>query len=207
MPASISASTRCWSKDYFKKYAISTLSTIFRQKGRMFIDWNRAQKSNMESSTSEEKNVFTKGVLQSIGFKEFMPYLRKFDEAEDERIRMYLQGKSCQAQPTGLETLHECLERLKLVTRRYSKRQIKWIRNRFLSSTDRQVPDVYELDASDVGRWKEDVTARAFSIIDCYRQDRPSVFKPMPRLIHLAAGLNNEVMTILRTWRKVITPF
>jgi len=37
------------------------------------------------------------------------------------------------------QLLNEGIEALKVVTRRYARKQIKWIRNRFLKQPDRQV--------------------------------------------------------------------
>lgn len=173
--------------------------------------------------------------MQTIGFKEFIPYLSNFDKSEDDRILEYLREQNCQisnlspekgknelkteifrskyycifiipsledckentstkySKPPGLITLCECLERLKLVTCRYSKRQIKWINNRFLGNLNRQVPDIYELDSSDISRWTEDVYTKAVTIIDCYRQDQLSPFQAMEKRLHPAFGLNSEV--------------
>lgn len=95
--------------------------------------------------------------------------------------------------PPGLDVLNSCLNELKLVTRRYSKKQIKWINNRFLASRDRQVPDLYELDTSDVSQWQQKVYEPAFSIIDCYRNGQVCEIEPMQKRQHPGAGLNEEV--------------
>lgn len=68
---------------------------------------------------------YTKGIFQSIGFKEFSPY---FLLPEEER-------KS----EKGKKLLGQCVEMLKLVTRRYARKQTKWTVNRFLARKDRQV--------------------------------------------------------------------
>ena len=95
--------------------------------------------------------------------------------------------------PPGLDVLNSCLNELKLVTRRYSKKQIKWINNRFLASRDRQVPDLYELDTSDVSQWHTKVYSRAVNIIDCYLNGQVCEIEPMPKRQHPGAGLNEEV--------------
>lgn len=72
---------------------------------------------------------YTKGVFQSIGFKEFHKYLMlKPDQQESE---------------DGLKTLQEGIEQLKLVTRRYARKQKKWIINRILGRNDRKVCNKY----------------------------------------------------------------
>uniref|UniRef100_A0A1A9W246 C2H2-type domain-containing protein n=1 Tax=Glossina brevipalpis TaxID=37001 RepID=A0A1A9W246_9MUSC len=128
-----------------------------------------------KSLLSADNSLYTKGVLQTIGFKEFIPYLEQFDAANDEQIETYLKANgykmptqaaitgSVTQLPVGLNILNTCLNELKLVTQRYSKRQQKWINNRLLACKDRQVPDIYELDTSDVNYWKENIYKRAIS--------------------------------------------
>ncbi|XP_034489095.1 tRNA dimethylallyltransferase [Drosophila innubila] len=148
--------------------------------------------------------AYTKGVLQTIGYKEFVPYLLKYKQEQDDSLQEYLQTHQYQL-PTkqqlltmegelaeSLQLLSSCCDELKLVTRRYSKKQLKWINNRFLASKDRQVPDLYELDTSDVNSWQDCVYKKAESIIESYRLDEITEIAPMPKRIHPGAGLNEE---------------
>lgn len=159
------------------------------------------------------QQAYTKGVLQTIGYKEFVPYLMKYNEQQDARLDAYLsehqyqlptkeqleqlqaaqneghdEGKLCEC----LALLGSCCEELKLVTRRYSKKQLKWINNRFLASKDRQVPDLYELDTSNVSAWHEAVFKRAECIIESYRNGETCEIEPMPKRLHPGADLNEE---------------
>lgn len=85
-------------------------------------------------------NDFHQGILQSIGFKEFVVYLEKFDYQHDQLITDYMRQAVAQGTPPeGLPFLQKCLDNLKLVTRRYSKKQIKWINHRFLGNSRREV--------------------------------------------------------------------
>ncbi|XP_016999048.2 tRNA dimethylallyltransferase [Drosophila takahashii] len=146
--------------------------------------------------------AFTSGVLQTIGYKEFVPYLLKYDQQQDEQIEEYLQSHNYklpseeelkeEGLPEGLDLLRSCCEELKLVTRRYSKKQLKWINNRFLASKDRQVPDLFELDTSDVAAWKEEVYQRAETIIETYRNEEICEIKPMSKREHPGADLDEE---------------
>lgn len=151
--------------------------------------------------------AYTKGVLQTIGYKEFVPYLQKYDAQQDDRLEAYLSAHQYQL-PTSeqllameseaehlaasLKLLSSCCAELKLVTRRYSKKQLKWINNRFLASKDRQVPDLYELDTSIVSAWPEAVFKRAECIIDSYCQAQNCEILPMARRVHPGADLNEE---------------
>ncbi|XP_043498979.1 tRNA dimethylallyltransferase [Polistes fuscatus] len=103
---------------------------------------------------------YTKGIFQSIGFKEFHDYLIL---PEEER-----------ASKKGEKLLEEGLDCLKLVTRRYAKTQQKWIRNRFLRRVDRQVPPLYELDCTDLTQWESNVYGKAVSILSAVlRGEKP----------------------------------
>jgi tRNA dimethylallyltransferase len=68
---------------------------------------------------------YTKGIFQSIGFKEFHEYLIL---SEDDRNS-----------EKGSKLFHAGVDALKLVTRRYARRQLRWITNRFLRKPNRQV--------------------------------------------------------------------
>ncbi|XP_069965795.1 tRNA dimethylallyltransferase isoform X1 [Bactrocera oleae] len=208
---------------------------------RAFHNEHKGDKSQTDNSAA-----YTRGVLQTIGFKEFIPYLEQFNAANDQKIEEYLRlnaykmpteehfkaqkpssinvtpvQKHKQKQqkqhdidreieleleaaadsdttttspplPPGLEVLNACLNELKLVTQRYSKKQIRWINNRFLASKDRQVPDLYELDTSDVNLWQAEVYKRAATVIESYRRAEVCEIQPMTRRQHPGAGLNEE---------------
>jgi len=65
----------------------------------------------------------------------------------------------------SLQLLSSCCEELKLVTRRYSKKQLKWINNRFLASKDRQAKSAVDSYTRLNGHWEDEIisgTCRAF---------------------------------------------
>ena len=66
---------------------------------------------------------YTQGIFQSIGLKEFHSYLTLEDKSGTE----------------GKNHLEQGLALLKLATKRYARKQIKWIRGRFLRTSTRQV--------------------------------------------------------------------
>ncbi|KAF2367224.1 tRNA dimethylallyltransferase [Trinorchestia longiramus] len=95
---------------------------------------------------------YTLGIFQSIGFKEFHDYLvLSSEERESEKGQtLYKNG----------------IERLKLVTRRYSRRQVKWIKSRFTGALDRQVPPMYRLDTTEPRNWQSAVYSPAVAIVE-----------------------------------------
>lgn len=110
---------------------------------------------------------YTEGIFQSIGFKEFHSYLILTpEEKESER---------------GQKLLESSIERLKLVTRRYARKQKKWIKNRLINATDRPTPDIFQLDTTNLDQWDSQVKDRAIDIVDLFShyQSYPSEFRPI----------------------------
>lgn len=110
----------------------------------------RFYKDNKYSLTQCEN-----GVWQVIGFKEFLPWLEK-----EQNI-----------------TLEQCTERMKIRTRQYAKKQVKWIKKML-------VPDVkgniYMLDASDLTQWNLLVADRAKKITEEFIHDREMTYDFAP---------------------------
>ncbi|CDO93054.1 unnamed protein product [Kluyveromyces dobzhanskii CBS 2104] len=80
------------------------------------------------------------GVWQVIGFKEFLPYLENSDECN----------------------LTECIDKMKVRTRQYAKRQVKWIKKMLIPDINGKI---YVLNATDLMMWDETVSARADAIL------------------------------------------
>ncbi|XP_015366387.1 PREDICTED: tRNA dimethylallyltransferase, mitochondrial isoform X1 [Diuraphis noxia] len=84
---------------------------------------------------------FTKGVLQCIGLKQFQNYFELPVESRDTEA-----GRKC---------LEDALVAMKYMTKKYARRQIRWINNRFLKPNDKQAVSVYRLDCTDLGEWQQ----------------------------------------------------
>ena len=112
---------------------------------------------------------YSKGIFQSIGFKEFHNYLLL---TEDQRKN-----------PITKVLLTQGIESLKIVTKRYAKQQIKWIRNRFLRLNDRKVPNIYRLDTSSPELWRQQVLEPSIAIVNAFIKGNPvpSHIKPVPK--------------------------
>lgn len=108
-------------------------------------------------------------------------------------INRFVESLETTPEPDSWKALVACLEELKLVTRRYSKKQIKWIKNRFLGSDKRELPQVFALDTSDITRWDELVSQPALDAVLSYTNDREFALKPLEKFTRLSEGLNEEV--------------
>lgn len=140
----------------------------------------------------------TKGIMQAIGLKEFIPYLEKYPETLDAEITEFIKsGESCEwtsGVPDGLKILKQCLEMLRLHTKQYSRKQIKWIENRFISTRGRLAPPVYVLNSTEAStRWSEDVFLPAEDVVECYIHNKTPKLQPAERKLNARASLNENV--------------
>lgn len=127
---------------------------------------------------------YTKGILQTIGFKEFIPYLEQIADASQDSSEL------------AQALLQQCLAQLKLVTRRYSKRQKKWVQNRMLYAADsRPVPAIYSLDTTDATTWNSSVYEPAVDLISHYIRGNEvnATLKPMKATPSGREGLDENV--------------
>lgn len=106
---------------------------------------------------------YEEGLFQAIGFKEFHPYLTYTGDEEKEREKLLL----------------DSLERLKQITVRYSKKQKRWVRNRFLARPKENALSLYNLDATDLEEWGLNVLARAKEISRSFLDDLPIPYEAL----------------------------
>jgi len=109
-----------------------------------------------EFNTQKGHSQYTKGIFQTIGFKEFHDYLL-LDDTADPGIRQKL--------------FDEGVEQMKVRTRQYARRQLKWINQRFLNGRARpgELPRVYAVDSSRYPQgWDDDVYAPAVGVVQSY---------------------------------------
>ncbi|XP_019478245.1 tRNA dimethylallyltransferase isoform X4 [Meleagris gallopavo] len=140
------------------------------------------QRYNQEKVT-ENRQDYQHGIFQSIGFKEFHEYLVSEGNCSPETSALLLQKGDLLCRlflPAGLETSTPIAETfllskhgiqaLKQVSKRYARRQNKWVRNRFLKRPGPNVPPVYGLEVSDLLRWEDDVLKPALEIVESFIQ-------------------------------------
>ncbi|XP_010165192.2 tRNA dimethylallyltransferase, partial [Antrostomus carolinensis] len=117
-----------------------------------------------QEKVAENRQDYQHGIFQSIGFKEFHEYL--------------ISEGNCSPETSAL-LLQKGIQALKQVTKRYARRQNKWVRNRFLRRPGPNVPPVYGLEVSDHLRWEEDVLKPALEIVESFIQGREPPAEPV----------------------------
>jgi tRNA dimethylallyltransferase len=102
------------------------------------------------SLLQEKSTNQSAGISIAVGFKELLPYI--IDGNNSESLK------------------HEGIERVKIATRQYAKRQGRWIRLRLqqaLSAADTS-HRFFLLDATDLSRWSQDVEEKATEITTAF---------------------------------------
>ncbi|CAM4672307.1 unnamed protein product [Lepidochelys olivacea] len=117
-----------------------------------------------QEKVAENCQDYQHGIFQSIGFKEFHEYL--------------ITEGNC-PQETSALLLEKGIQALKLVTKRYARKQNKWVRNRFLRRPGPNVPPVYGLEVSDLSRWDENVLKPALQIVESVIQGQQPSADPV----------------------------
>lgn len=116
---------------------------------------------------------FTKGIWQSIGFKEFRPYLQASrDEVHSSELA---------------NVKSNCLDAMKTATRRYARYQVKWIPKQLMPLLEQEgnLDLLYVLDSTDVARFSEQVTEMAVTLTQRFLSGEDM---PAPRSISDTAG-------------------
>ncbi|KAK7420844.1 tRNA dimethylallyltransferase, mitochondrial [Neonectria magnoliae] len=107
-----------------------------------------------QKDVADNRLDMTKGIWQSIGYKQFEPYLEAVDEGQD------------QAETDRLKKA--ALEEMKTATRRYAVYQTRWIRLKQIPRLCDIGPDainsLYLLDSTDVSSYKDNVVEPAVKL-------------------------------------------
>ncbi|XP_066125636.1 tRNA dimethylallyltransferase isoform X1 [Saccopteryx bilineata] len=117
-----------------------------------------------QKKVAENSQDYQHGIFQSIGFKEFHEFL-------------ITEGK-CTPE-TSNQLLKKGIEALKQVTKRYARKQNRWVKNRFLNRPGPSVPPVYGLEVSDVSKWEESVLEPALEIVRSFVQGHKPAAAPV----------------------------
>ncbi|KAI5091789.1 tRNA dimethylallyltransferase, mitochondrial [Silurus meridionalis] len=117
-----------------------------------------------EKKIQDNSQDYQHGIFQSIGFKEFHEYLTA-EEGISQEDHEKLKNKG--------------IEALKQATRRYARKQNKWVRNRFLKRPGTSVPPVYGLDVTNLSLWEQKVLTPALDILDSLCKGEHPSFEPI----------------------------
>ena len=114
------------------------------------ISMNEYLKTQESAGLSVDR---TRGIWQSIGWKEFEPYLKALDSETTSQKEF--------------DTLcSSSIERVQIATRQYARRQVRWIRLKLIHAlSEEDFPDrLYLVDGTDLSRWSENVSNPAIDI-------------------------------------------
>ncbi|OQO14558.1 hypothetical protein B0A48_01437 [Cryoendolithus antarcticus] len=134
----------------------------------------------------------TKGILVSIGFKEFRPYIAAIREG------------SCSDKELS-RIREDAVERTKIATRQYTKRQVRWIQRKLIGGLDdaHAGETLYLLDGTDVSAFNSSVAEPAIRLLDDFLTATPM---PAPSSLSdtarsmLQIEQNSQGTTALQNW-------
>ncbi|RMD42535.1 hypothetical protein DV735_g2591, partial [Chaetothyriales sp. CBS 134920] len=129
---------------------------------------------HQEDQRFQHENVVvdkTKGIWQSIGYKELELWATRADRPVDD---------NSEAMYGNLSTTHNSksvadgIEGIKAGTRQYAKRQNRYIRNRFSSALrqSRALDRLFLLDSTDISRWGETVVPQSEELVSAFLEGR-----------------------------------
>jgi tRNA dimethylallyltransferase len=115
------------------------------------------------------------GLAQSIGFKEFLPYLEFIEQKTFEAV-----ADPVNYQKKLDQVFMECIETLKRATRKYARKQLQWIRNRVLGGpgSAKLAPKLFRFDSTNVQSWDDDVLQPSIQVIDAFLKNDEDAFNP-----------------------------
>ncbi|CDW58171.1 tRNA dimethylallyltransferase [Trichuris trichiura] len=123
-----------------------------------------------------------KGAFQCIGVKEFLDFLQLPPNVRDSS--------------EGDAVFERCLNGLHLATCQYAKKQIKWIRNRFVQRSGGDVPPIYALTPSDGTRCSSEYKkCDTCNRLICVKQWQAHVFSKKHRRCKAAIIRRDQTLT------------
>jgi len=145
------------------------------------------------ATLSDDPEVQSKGLFQSIGYKEFEAYFNACPpRSGGDSTDLLVPDPSSPA----ASLFNEGLAQMKLATRQYARRQAKWLKNKLIpavtasSSTEANRVWIYLLDASELGdSWELNVRDKAVSLMEQFLSNRDDDMPDPQSLSDLAAEL------------------
>ena len=107
-----------------------------------------------------------KGIFQVIGFKEFGEYF-SYMHKNELNGRPITDVSLLDNEQLKQKLIDRGLYNLKVITKKYSKTQTDWFKNRFLSNLNkRPTPAIFNLNANDLDRWNECLLEPSVEIVN-----------------------------------------
>lgn len=103
-----------------------------------------------------------------------------------------LKTKVEREEDNGKTSFDLAVEQLKTATRRYARKQRRWIVNRFLSTGNRDVPPVYSLNTTNVEQWHENVGLPGQEILQSYLDGSLCLHEALPKRKTNARSLSDS---------------
>nr|CCA20742.1 tRNA isopentenyltransferase putative [Albugo laibachii Nc14] len=130
----------------------------------------RAQVKTLDGEVNKNlENGPSTGILQAIGYKEFESYLRASEAGSYSKYELTTE-------------MTKCVQLLNIATRQYARRQLAWIRNKFIN---RNIP-VYSLDTTNLDQWHENVATPAIQIAENFlKGGTMTQFRTIQEIRHL----------------------
>jgi tRNA dimethylallyltransferase len=131
----------------------------------------------------------SKGIWQSIGFRQFEPYLQALKETpESSELRKLKQA--------GIEDT-------KTATRQYAKYQVRWMTYKTLSSLreEKLLDRLYLLDSTDIHRWNEEVLAKGVELARRFLND-----EQLPLAVDISETARNVLTESVQKSNQQATP-
>lgn len=122
------------------------------------------------------------GVWQVIGFKEFLPWLTN----------------------QSAVSLEDCVERMKIRTRQYAKKQVKWIKKMLIPDIN---GEIFLLDATDLSQWDQNVAARSRLITDQFVAGHSITEKNAPERLSSLIAMEAANKPKADDWRRYTCEF
>ena len=121
------------------------------------------------------------GIWTAIGYKEFLPFVTQKQRCEAVKL--------------------DCVERTKIATRQYAKRQNRWIRLKLMPTlSESGIGDrLYPFDASDASKFPDNVQEPASRLTEIYL-DGSTLPKPqeVPQVVQERLDIENKVVIVAK---------
>ncbi|TPX49300.1 tRNA dimethylallyltransferase [Synchytrium endobioticum] len=158
----------------------------------MFDELRNMMRLWQSSNTKDTQPDYTRGIFQTIGFKEFNDYLVSL---------------SSEHLVNAERLVDEGIQAMKIATRQYARRQTHWIRNRLGPRVFDERKrggrfGFYALDATDLSQWDATASQTAIGIAKQFLDWTSDLPAASPLLQQLIPEINPQASLSVTEWKK-----